>query len=233
MDGNQMLTLKRNLKIHFAASCRQLSFLYDPLSYIDPSRLSGLIEDSQAMEIIRQSERGHSALNQLLQQLLELPPVTFEILGSPRQNLLLLPPEELLELAKYLGATIFFGEIRRIILKRQKEELLETIGPEIYNYALRQAERYFPKNLPFDGNGVVGKTLPSKILNAGKFCILTSLADVAKPLQERFKLKFPLAEAWIFPKNDNQLQIDSIWQFTARIHSKFIHPEENFHANDR
>ncbi|MDR0428834.1 MAG: Yop proteins translocation protein K [Puniceicoccales bacterium] len=200
---------------------RLLQFCYEPLRYIHHRRLKEWIPSREIVEIIGTSKVGWDMLNGSLLKELKLPsnPPTKTLL--PRQKLVYATAHCVHRLIKFIGAAIFSEEIRRTILRQERHMLMKIIGGEIYQFALRKAVFFHPRDLPFDRDKVNGKYLAEKIINSGKFCVTACLCDLPVSLQRRFLLKFDPKEYWFFPKYGDVLQVDSIWKFVERIWNRY------------
>lgn len=199
-------------------------FLYEPLRYVHYQRVNPWVRSQKAFSTILNSRASWSEFNLFIMKQFHLSGAEVKRCSFPRQELVFLPAKKLTQLAKYLGATLFFDEIRKMVTKRERDHIISFLSPEIYQYALRQAPLFRARFLPFDNCGVMGRTLEQRILNAGKFCILTCLADLPKAYQERFQLKFSPADPWIFPEWSEDLEVDSVWNFLERIYRRFVTP---------
>lgn len=221
---NAEVQIREMIEDDFPEFVKVARFLYEPLRYVHYQRVSPWVRSQKAFATILNSRAGWSAFNRFLLKQLHLSEGGVKRCSFPRQELVFLPANELTQLAKYLGATLFWDEIRKMVTKRDRDRIIAFLSPEIYQYALRQAPLFRARLLPFDNSGVMGRTLEQRILNAGKFCILTCLADLPKAYQERFQLKFSPADPWIFPEWSEDLEVDSVWNFLERIYRRFLAP---------
>ncbi|MDR2341212.1 MAG: Yop proteins translocation protein K [Puniceicoccales bacterium] len=208
------------LKSNMPLAGKVLQFLYEPLRYLHPLRLRQWVADTEAQKAIMQTQCGWDALNgYLLGQLnlaseIVLPPLL------PRQQLLYAPAETIRRLAKFAGAAIWSDEIRRTILKKEREALIHVIGNEIYRFSLRKALFFQPKNIRRDQIPGLDKPLPVRLMIAGKFCVATCLCDLPEALLMRFQLKFRPGENWAFPKFRKGFT-DRVWTFLENILTRY------------
>ncbi|MDR1456741.1 MAG: Yop proteins translocation protein K [Puniceicoccales bacterium] len=201
-------------------AAKVLQFLYEPIRYLNPVRLRQWIPEAEVQGAIMQTRRGWDALNDyLLTQLnldreIVLPPLL------PRQQLLYASANTIRRLAKFAGVAICADEVRHTILKKEREELLRGIGDEIYSFALRKAIFFRPKNIRLDLLPGTGKSLPTRVIITGKFCVAACLCDLPEALLMRFQLKFRPGENWAFPQFRKRFT-DRIWTFLQNLLTRY------------
>ncbi|MDR2677566.1 MAG: Yop proteins translocation protein K [Puniceicoccales bacterium] len=198
-----------------------LQFLYEPLRYLHPLRLQRWVPGVEIQGSIVRTRRGWDELNGYLLGQLDL---DREIILPPllqRQQLLYAPAETIRRLAKFAGTAVYADEIRRTILRKERDELLRVIGEEVYRFALRKAIFFQPKNIRRESFPSRDKPLPVRVMVAGKFCVAVCLCDLPEALLTRFQLKFRPSENWAFPKFRKRFT-ERIWAFLENILARYF-----------
>lgn len=196
---------------------RLMEFYFEPLFYIHASHLEPLLGKLDILSFVYESRLLWDQINRLVCRHYKMDETDIFFPSEERHEMLFYSPSRLGMLSRAIGATLFHREIHRVVLKRPREELMRLLGPKLYHHALRRAMFFQPRFLPFDLIGVVGANLCERVLNAGKFCILACLSDLPETLKQRFKLKFPTDDEWLFPEFSKDLAVNDLWKFIRRL----------------
>jgi hypothetical protein len=145
-------------------------------------------------------------LNAYLQKKLDVLEFPIKNLESPLREWLLLPLQTLLGLQRLLGALFFAEAIKKVVMKRQHEQLTSLLGTMIYECILKRASLFMPL-LPCNITPKFSQPdLFANILEAGHFFQEYCLCNSSKPLLKRFTLKFNPTLTWNFEHRTNPIE---------------------------
>ncbi|MDR2769263.1 MAG: SctK family type III secretion system sorting platform protein [Puniceicoccales bacterium] len=137
-------------------------------------------------------------LNAHLRKKLDVLEFPLKNLESPLRKWLLLPLQTLLDLQHLLGALFFAETIKKVVMKRQHEQLTSLLGTTIYECILKRASLFMPL-LPCNITPKFSKPdLSANIIEAGQFFQEYCLCNSSEPLLKRFTLKFNPTLTWNF-----------------------------------
>jgi hypothetical protein len=194
---------------------RMLRLIYEPVTFLHPSRLEEWFP-GESLTVLAGTRETWLAVNRFVQEKLRLKSEYPKPVTEARHGLFFEPPSFLRRLALHAGATLLSAEIRRVVRRRELRELLACLGPEIYQFVLRKAFFFRVRDLPGFGDGGK-KSLVERVEASGRHCITTCLFDLPQTLRERFPLKFAADERWPFARDANRQKAESFWRFLARL----------------
>ncbi|MDR2030316.1 MAG: SctK family type III secretion system sorting platform protein [Puniceicoccales bacterium] len=200
---------------------RMLHLIYEPITFLHPSRLEELFPSDEVLEILGSSRRPWLAANQFVRKRLRLKLTQPTPLTEPRHSLFFEPLSILRQLALHAGAILLSEEIRRVIRRRERNELLACLGKDIYNFVLRKAFFFRVHSMPL-AFGEDGRSLAERTVTAGRRCVAACLFDLPPALRERFPLKFPVDERWPVVRGTGKQEADVLWQFLVRLRRHIV-----------
>ena len=136
-------------------------------------------------------------IQNFLEEKLNLSPVEKNVCSHPHLFLLMIEPHQLIWLKKTLGAVYCLQNIRKVIDKQKKKELLEYLGEETYSFVIRQGELYEPfiskinVHLPQEFSS-------QEVEAAGQFLLEYLWCRQPECLIQRFTLRFDSSVTWDF-----------------------------------
>ncbi len=133
----------------------------------------------------------------LLNKSLNVQPVTLDLCEHPYMQLLDISYKSWLCLEKVWGAIYWTHEIKKLVNRQDKEDLLRYLTQEIYVFVLKMGDLYAPilNTIPLLN---VPDKLNERITSAGRFLLEYLWAQQPEPLIQRFVLKMPLGIPWNF-----------------------------------
>lgn len=173
-----ILLLNDTHSIHTSFLTKYIPELFDYLSKITNTYLTFRIQN-------------------FLEKKLEILPIEKKVCSHPYLFLLMIEPHQLIWLKKTLGALYCLKDIRKIIDKQKKKNLLEFLGEENYLFIIKQGELYEPFirkikiNLPQDFS-------TQGIEDAGQFLFEYLWSRQPECLIQRFVLRFNSSISWEF-----------------------------------
>lgn len=137
------------------------------------------------------------SIQNFLEKKLEILPVEKKVCLHPHAFLLMIERHQLIWLKKILGALYCLKNIRKVIDRQTKKELLEFLGEQNYHFVIKQGELYEPFirkikiNLPQEFS-------TQEIENAGQFLLEYLWCRQPECLIQRFVLRFDSLIPWDF-----------------------------------
>jgi hypothetical protein len=214
------IDLTRALAEDPSGMVRMLRVIYEPISFLHPSRLIDKFVDRATLRILTASRSGWCSLNMRVRDALRLSLECPAPLTLSRHGLFFEPPPQLHRLGLYAGATIMAEEIRRIVRRREREEILQRLGEDVYTFVLRKALFFHVGDLPIGGGMSRKKSLLGRVVEIGRRCITGCLNDLPNPLKVRFPLKFAANDDWSFPKKMEDGAVEALWKFLERLRGR-------------
>jgi hypothetical protein len=204
---------------------QMLKIIYEPIGFCHPSWVVGRFCDEACLHILVASRPGWKTLNLRMCNDLKLPMECPPPITLSRHRLFFEPSLRLHRLSLYAGATILSEEIRRVIRRREREKVLELLGADIYNFALRKALFFHVQDLPADCGESQEETLVERILDIGRHCVTGCLGDLPDALKARFQLKFDKDDRWQFGKKCPDGAAEKRWQLLERLQRRIVGEE--------
>ena len=113
-------------------------------------------------------------------------------------KILFIPTHALEQLMMYVGIIIIAEKIKKVVDKKNREELIENIGEDMYEFAIKRASLYRPRLAFFViPEKLYAETLYNTAKNIGKYAIECCMAGVTGEITKRLILKFP-KQKWTF-----------------------------------
>ena len=136
-------------------------------------------------------------IQSFLEKKLNLPAIEKNFCMHPYLFLLMQEPDQLLWLEKILGALYCIKDIKKVIDKQQKRELLDFLGENLYLFTLRQGVLYVPFIEKI--NVTLEREFSIKTIeNTGHFLLEYLWCRQPESLIQRFVLRFDAAKTWDF-----------------------------------
>lgn len=171
-----------------ADSAQWQDFLARPVSYIDAGRLVAMFGgavNSALCTRLAAEPRLQPRLNRLVEEHFALPAWTNETCGAQDRAIALMPPGELLALARRAGTIYWSASIASVVLAPDIRTLHGTIGEDLCAAALAQRDLSGPVQpiKPFE-------TLAERIEADGRLCLAGWIAAQAPAVSARVRLKW-------------------------------------------
>jgi hypothetical protein len=196
-----------------------LRFLYEPASYLHRSRMDEVFPERDLVRALAQTRRGWLRLNAMILKHFNLD--RFSGSGPsllPRQRLIFAKPSLLLRLARMAGALLCADAVQRVVLRKEREALVNTIGAEAYHFSLRRSLFFAPLLFPLPQKRFAAMSLPKRAAAAGKWCVTACLDGLSADATHRFLLKFPAKSGWHAAEKDGPL--DAAWRLMERLYGR-------------
>ena len=133
----------------------------------------------------------------LLNRLLKIQPVTEELHEHPYAELLEYSGEDWILLERILGAIYWVKDVKKMIDRQKKEDLLIYLTREIYFFVLRSGDLYAPilNEIKFISTA---NEIEDRIRDTGHFLLEYLWVQQPEPFIERFTLKMKSDIVWNF-----------------------------------
>ncbi len=132
-----------------------------------------------------------------LNKKLKLLTVEVKYYTHPYLFLLMIDPSVLLWLKKLLGALFCLKEIKKVIDKQKKKELLAFLGEEVYFFVIKQGDLYVPFIEKINGM-LEPEFSVNSIETIGQFLLEYLWCRQPECLVQRFVLRFDAGLSWNF-----------------------------------
>ena len=136
-------------------------------------------------------------IQSFLEKKLNLPAIEKKFCTHPYLFLLMQAPDQLHWLEKILGALYCIKEIKKVIDRPKKRELLDFLGEELYSFVIKQGGLYVPFiakiNITLEQDISI-----TTIENTGHFLLEYLWCHQPDCLMQRFILRFDAAKIWDF-----------------------------------
>lgn len=199
-------------------------FNCEPGSHVHSDHFEGLLPKS-TLEYLQCSLRGKQRFSQWVIQNWDLKPDGVWEFEHPRCRLALLEPDRFLELLRYSGTAINAHAIAKIIDRRAQTEIRESLGEDLYHFALKRAPMLVggvPADLLQSDTSV---PIETRVNEAGEQCFNICLHGAASEIQSRLKLKLPEGFALSPVENVSDETCERVWNLVKRILLTEIAPE--------
>jgi len=133
----------------------------------------------------------------LLNKVLNAQPITEELYEHPYVNLLKFSEKDWMALEKLLGAIYLIRDVKKMIDRQKKEDLLIYLTQEIYFFVLKSGDLYAPILNEIHLSNTSDE-LENRIKEAGHFLLEYLWSQQPEPLIKRFTLKMRSDIAWDF-----------------------------------
>ncbi|MDR2664353.1 MAG: Yop proteins translocation protein K [Puniceicoccales bacterium] len=199
-----------------------LRFLYEPAAYVHRSRLAELSLDLNALRAIGGTRRGWVRINKLLLKHFHLNEPSDCGPGLlPRQRLIFAKSAPLGQIASLAGALCWAREIQKVVLKKERKALLDSVGEMAYGFALRKFLFFNSLLSDLPRKHFANLALPQRVMATGRWCVMLCLNGLADDVKRRFLLKFATQSGWGEEKlSDREGPLENIWTLVDRLHGR-------------
>lgn len=187
---------------------------------VHPSRVEGM-GPRELIERLLENPRIAAKLNQQAFEMLGIEP-DYDY-PNVAYRLALLPQELMHRLILWTGSALMADRIRLIIAKDERVKILELIGQDAYEFAIKRAlllKHLFPEPLIESQ-----EPMPQAVVSQGKRCLECALGQCPQATGVRLQLKFPESETLDLNQQvGGQLRLKA-WTLLYRILTKELAPE--------
>lgn len=196
-----------------------------PSKYIHSSFLTAIPSLSDVWNNVKGVTRIQKRISKILLAHFNLKDKFFYDFQDLRTRLGLVDSENLNKLILFAGAVIYADKIKKIVLKKQLDEMRTSIGEEALFFATKRASLITPLIPKITPKEKISVPMREDLEEVGRLCLERCLAGEDGALLERLKLKFPATITWNFNTKPLEEEKTKSWNFLYRILVKEIAPK--------